>query len=144
MRQFLDMGVSRSQYPKSAHVPKCIHKWCTEKAAPVFLLVRMAPNLTSLCIEVPCTWKMNGLGQGSPDGTFLPKFTFPNLKRPRLMSVTTGWWTTDSCQTIIGCLLVATPNLEALELSRCAELDRELILPPHLASLVLVDSSYQQ
>jgi hypothetical protein len=127
-------------YPEWAYVPDCIQEWGSKDAAPVLLLMRMAPNLTSLRLQVPSTWDMDGLGQDAPDGTFLPKFTFPNLKHLGVVSADPSMWTEDSCRTIIGCLLAATPSLESLELDDCAELDRELILPPQLVSLDLVHS----
>jgi hypothetical protein len=138
MRRFLDMP--RMRYPVSANAAPCIQEWASENAAPVLLLMRMAPNLTSLRLQVPSSWNMDALGQGEPDGTFFPKFTFPNLKHLGVVAATPDLWTEDSCRTIIGCLLAATPNLESLELSHCTKLDRELILPPQLVSLDLIHS----
>jgi hypothetical protein len=134
-RHFLDKGLT-----KSSRLPNDMGKWCYRSAVPVFLLLAMAPNVTAVHLDISNRWRMDGVANRLPDGTYTPKVTFPSLRRLRLTLITGALAGMES-----GCavraLLAASPNLQWLELCRFGPLGPSAVnLPPRLAYLFLYDA----
>ncbi|KAH6635989.1 hypothetical protein F5144DRAFT_161846 [Chaetomium tenue] len=142
LKQHLGIDLAEASPP----IPSTMAQWCRESAVPLFLLLSMTPNVTSVEMYMHCGWDVDhGLARKLSDGTFVPKLVFPNLASLRIWSHS---WAESlmregcRCRDGIACLLAAAPNLASLELSGFGVLEGGLPLPSRLASFALIDTHY--
>ncbi|EAQ91522.1 hypothetical protein CHGG_03457 [Chaetomium globosum CBS 148.51] len=110
LKQHLGIDLAEASPP----IPSTMAQWYRESAVPLFLLLPMAPNVTSVDMYMHCGWEVDhDLARRLSDGTFVPKVVFPNLASFRIWSHS---WAESSlregcrCRDAIACLLAAAPN----------------------------------
>ena len=138
MRQFLEVGIT-----KLSPIPSSLRKWLWSSAVPFFLLLAMAPNVTSVETGFSGCWELHDLSARFSGPSPAPKLTFPKVDRLQLqfypMTLEENGDKLPAAS--FAALLAATPNLKSLELREFPRLGPEDPSLPHgLTSLVLIDT----
>jgi hypothetical protein len=94
----------------------CMGCWCRYSPQPLFLLLSLAPNLTSVEIHVRKGWRPDQLVRLLPDHSIQPIVTFPSLTRLVLVAHCGGrGWLWGFWDGFVNGILASTPNVEFLQ-----------------------------